>query len=339
MDNEFTYDPEDLERLLKEKSFSELLPEEKAFVLQFVENDLEYDSMRETLESLIAVPSMEEAISPKAATKEALMAAFSAKTVENQKEEREEKTGFWAWLWNTNKTILYRPGFQLASLALVLVSVFYIATFSPIDRTAQVIKKEPSPKESTANESKKEERKITLESVTEEEEEEEEEEEVKAIDVITEPITLVSEKDIEESTLDLNEAPELDQLEGILLDDSKFEIEDKKIEREADEIEQIEENNTKFNYQETESYTEIIVTDVILENINADKTTLIYDARETTGNMASTPLNKTEVSSTMFSKSRNSLAASDVSLSDISINIPIKASKYSSLLSKLYTAQ
>ena len=335
MDNEFTYDPEDLERLLKEKSFSELLPEEKAFVLQFVENDLEYDSMRETLESLIAVTSMEEAISPKAATKEALMAAFSAKTVENQKEEREEKTGFWAWLWNTNKTILYRPGFQLASLALVLVSVFYIATFSPIDRTAQVIKKEPSPKESTANESKKEERKITLESVTEEEEEEE----VKAIDVITEPITLVSEKDIEESTLDLNEAPELDQLEGILLDDSKFEIEDKKIEREADEIEQIEENNTKFNYQETESYTEIIVTDVILENINADKTTLIYDARETTGNMASTPLNKTEVSSTMFSKSRNSLAASDVSLSDISINIPIKASKYSSLLSKLYTAQ
>ncbi|MFT4722559.1 MAG: hypothetical protein ACI897_000635, partial [Flavobacteriales bacterium] len=204
-------------------------------------------------------------------------------------------------------------------------------------RTAQVIKKEPSPKESTANESKKEERKITLESVTEEEEEEEEE--VKAIDVITEPITLVSEKDIEESTLDLNEAPELDQLEGILLDDSKFEIEDKKIEREADEIEQIEENNTKFNYQETESYTEIIITDVILENINADKTTLIYDARETTGNMASTPLNKTEVSSTMFSKSRNSLAASDVSLSDISINIPIKASKYSSLLSKLYTAQ
>ena len=337
MDNEFTYDPEDLERFLKEKSFSELLPEEKAFVLQFVENDLEYDSMRETLESLIAVPSMEEAISPKAATKEALMAAFSAKTVENQKEEREEKTGFWAWLWNTNKTILYRPGFQLASLALVLVSVFYIATFSPIDRTAQVIKKEPSPKESTANESKKEERKITLESVTEEEEEEEEE--VKAIDLITEPITLVSEKDIEESTLDLNEAPELDQLEGILLDGSKFEIEDKKIEREADEIEQIKENNTKFNYQETESYTEIIITDVILENINADKTTLIYDARETTGNMASTPLNKTEVSSTMFSKSRNSLAASDVSLSDISINIPIKASKYSSLLSKLYTAQ
>jgi hypothetical protein len=337
MDNEFTYDPEDLERLLKEKSFSELLPEEKAFVLQFVENDLEYDSMRETLESLIAVPSMEEAISPKAATKEALMAAFSAKTVENQKEEREEKTGFWAWLWNTNKTILYRPGFQLASLALVLVSVFYIATFSPIDRTAQVIKKEPSPKESTANESKKEERKITIESVTEEEVVEEEK--VKPIDLITEPITLVSEKDIEESTLDLNEAPELDQLEGILLDDSKFEIEDKKIEREADEIEQIEENNTKFNYQETESYTEIIITDVILENINADKTTLIYDARETTGNMASTPLNKTEVSSTMFSKSRNSLAASDVSLSDISINIPIKASKYSSLLSKLYTAQ
>ena len=333
MDNEFTYDPEDLERLLKEMSFSQLLPEEKAFVLQFVENDLEYDSMRETLESLIVLPSLEETISPQATTKEALMAAFSAKTAENQKEEREEKTGFWAWLWNTNKTILYRPGFQLASLALVLVSVFYIATFSPTDRTAQVIEKEPSLKENTTNESKKEEKKITIKSVTKEEVK------VKAIELITEPVTTVLETDLEESTLDFNEVPELDQLEGILLDDSKFKVEDKKIELVADEIEQIEENNSNFKDQETEVLTEFIGTDVILENPNLDETTLVYDARETTGNMASTPLNKANVSSAAFSKSSNSLAASEVSLYDLSINVPIKASKYSGLLSKLYTAQ
>ena len=338
MDNEFTYDPEDLERLLKEMSFSQLLPEEKAFVLQFVENDLEYDSMRETLESLIVLPSLEETISPQATTKEALMAAFSAKTAENQKEEREEKTGFWAWLWNTNKTILYRPGFQLASLALVLVSVFYIATFSPTDRTAQVIEKEPSPKENTTNESKKEEKKIIIEPVTEKEEEEEEVK-VKAIELITEPVTTVLETDLEESTLDFNEVPELDQLEGILLDDSKFKVEDKKIELVADEIEQIEENNSNFKDQETEILTEFIGTDVILENPNLDETTLVYDARETTGNMISTPLNKANVSSAAFSKSSNSLAASEVSLYDLSINVPIKASKYSGLLSKLYTAQ
>jgi len=333
MDNEFTYDPEDLERLLKEMSFSQLLPEEKAFVLQFVENDLEYDSMRETLESLIVLPSLEETISPQATTKEALMAAFSAKTAENQKEEREEKTGFWAWLWNTNKTILYRPGFQLASLALVLVSVFYIATFSPTDRTAQVIEKEPSLKENTTNESKKEEKKITIKSVTKEEVK------VKAIELITEPVTTVLETDLEESTLDFNEVPELDQLEGILLDDSKFKVEDKKIELVADEIEQIEENNSNFKDQETEILTEFIGTDVILENPNLDETTLVYDARETTGNMISTPLNKANVSSAAFSKSSNSLAASEVSLYDLSINVPIKASKYSGLLSKLYTAQ
>lgn len=329
MDNEFTYDPEDLERLLKAKSFSELLPEEKAFVLQFVENDLEYDSMRETLESLIVLPSLEETISPQAATKEALMAAFSAKTAENKKEEKEEKIGFWAWLWSTNKTILYRPGFQLASLALVLVSVFYIATFSPTDRTAHIIKTESSPQENTTNESKKEENKIIIERATEEE----------AIELIIEPVTTVLETDLEESTLDLNEVPELEQLEGVLLDDSKFKVEDKKIELVADEVEQIEENNSNLKDQETEISTEIIGTDVILENPNADETTLVYDARETTGNMASTPLNKTDVSSAAVSKSRNSLAASEVSLYDLSITVPIKASKYSGLLSKLYTAQ
>ena len=329
MDNEFTYDPEDLERLLKAKSFSELLPEEKAFVLQFVENDLEYDSMRETLESLIVLPSLEETISPQSATKEALMAAFSAKTAENKKEEKEEKIGFWAWLWSTNKTILYRPGFQLASLALVLVSVFYIATFSPTDRTAHIIKTESSPQENTTNESKKEENKIIIERATEEE----------AIELIIEPVTTVLETDLEESTLDLNEVPELEQLEGVLLDDSKFKVEDKKIELVADEVEQIEENNSNLKDQETEISTEIIGTDVILENPNADETTLVYDARETTGNMASTPLNKTDVSSAAVSKSRNSLAASEVSLYDLSITVPIKASKYSGLLSKLYTAQ
>ena len=329
MDNEFTYDPEDLERLLKAKSFSELLPEEKAFVLQFVENDLEYDSMRETLESLIVLPSLEETISPQAATKEALMAAFSAKTAENKKEEKEEKIGFWAWLWNTNKTILYRPGFQLASLALVLVSVFYIATFSPTDRTAHIIKTESSPQENTTNENKKEENKIIIERATEEE----------AIELIIEPVTTVLETDLEESTLDLNEVPELEQLEGVLLDDSKLKVEDKKIELVADEVEQIEENNSNLKDQETEISTEIIGTDVILENPNLDETTLVYDARETTGNMASTPLNKAEASSAAFSKSSNSLAASDVSLYDLSITVPIKASKYSGLLSKLYTAQ
>ena len=329
MDNEFTYDPEDLERLLKAKSFSELLPEEKAFVLQFVENDLEYDSMRETLESLIVLPSLEETISPQSATKEVLMAAFSAKTAENQKEEREEKIGFWTWLWNTNKTILYRPGFQLASLALVLVSVFYIATFSPTDRTAHIIKTESSPQENTTNENKKEENKIIIERATEEE----------AIELIIEPVTTVLETDLEESTLDLNEVPELEQLEGVLLDDSKLKVEDKKIELVADEVEQIEENNSNLKDQETEISTEIIGTDVILENPNLDETTLVYDARETTGNMASTPLNKAEASSAAFSKSSNSLAASDVSLYDLSITVPIKASKYSGLLSKLYTAQ
>ena len=37
----FTYQPEDLERLLRTKEFNGLLPEERAFVLQHVSNEME----------------------------------------------------------------------------------------------------------------------------------------------------------------------------------------------------------------------------------------------------------------------------------------------------------
>lgn len=126
------YDPEDLEKLLSTKSFSELLPEEKAFVLQYIDSDLEYDSLRETFSVLGTLPDLEPAIVPKDETKAALMAAFEEEkdkaAVIVPMPEGKEKKGFWAWFWNKEKSVFGRPALQLASLALVFtVGYFFIS--------------------------------------------------------------------------------------------------------------------------------------------------------------------------------------------------------------------
>lgn len=330
MDNEFTYDPEDLERLLSEKSFSQLLPEEKAFVLQYVDNDLEYDSMRDTLVSLRELTSMEEAISPKTSTKEALMTAFTAKTSANQNEEN-EKTGVWTWFWNTNKTILYRPGFQLTSLALVLISVFYISTFSPADRTAQAVKKDSSRTKNFPKESKKKEKEPTTKSITQKETYTDDSNSTTAIEIAEN-----SSADIE---LEVNDISEADENFDIIRDDSKMELEDEKSLPEVEEILLVEEDDSEFKNQDKDSFTETAQTDVILEDISLDETTLIYDAREAAGNMAPTSLNKEKASSAKFANGNNDAVVTSSAAGDMSLNAPLKASNYSDLLGKLYTAQ
>ena len=44
-----TYEPEDLERLMRTKAFEELLPEERDFVLRHVENSDEYKQVRQLM--------------------------------------------------------------------------------------------------------------------------------------------------------------------------------------------------------------------------------------------------------------------------------------------------
>lgn len=139
MSRENRYDPEDLEQLLSTKSFSELLPEEKAFVLQYMDSDLEYDSLRETFSALGTLPELEPAISPREKTKENLLAAFE----ENKKaaliiptDEEGSKKGFWAWFWSPGKNVFGQPALQLASLALVF-TVGYFMVFNTNSDLAQ----------------------------------------------------------------------------------------------------------------------------------------------------------------------------------------------------------
>ena len=140
MSEEKRYDPEDLEKLISTKSFSQLLPEEKAFVLQFLDSDLEYNSLRETFETLGSLPALEPAITPRKETKEALLAAFS----EEKKraalpvlKEETQRRGFWAWFWNSEKSLFKKPAFQLATVALLFSVGFFVATFNVNDDLAQ----------------------------------------------------------------------------------------------------------------------------------------------------------------------------------------------------------
>ena len=52
MGNRENYDPEDIEVLLQERTFDELLPEERAFVLRHLSGRTEYERMRALLGQL-----------------------------------------------------------------------------------------------------------------------------------------------------------------------------------------------------------------------------------------------------------------------------------------------
>jgi len=72
----FIYQPEDLERLLRTKSFSGLLPEERAFVLQHVSNDKEFNELKMLLGNIES--SEHEMQDPPAAVWKNLKKEFNA---------------------------------------------------------------------------------------------------------------------------------------------------------------------------------------------------------------------------------------------------------------------
>ena len=103
----FTYQPEDLERLLRTKEFNGLLPEERAFVLQHVSNEKEFNELKMLLGNIES--SDHEMQDPPAAVWKNLKKEFN-----QQKPSR-----FKVWL-----NILFPPlpkwsGFRTVSFSLV----------------------------------------------------------------------------------------------------------------------------------------------------------------------------------------------------------------------------
>jgi hypothetical protein len=116
------YDPEDIESLMMHKSFDELYPEEREFVLRHVSGPDEYESMRKMWHELNQGASGEEWLEPDPAIRKNLMALFPS----------EKKGGFKVWLntlfnsLNPPQITWYRrPAVQFAfGLAVIAVAIW-----------------------------------------------------------------------------------------------------------------------------------------------------------------------------------------------------------------------
>lgn len=144
------YDPEDLESLMFHKSFMELLPEERDFVLRHLDSQEEYESMRHTL-LLVSEKRTDDWIKPRKETKKTLMAMYA----------EERKKGWLIWL---NGFLGFRedarvPAFALASIVICLaVGSVLLLTPAPDEPLAELKPKEQTelPQEEKASPKKEE---------------------------------------------------------------------------------------------------------------------------------------------------------------------------------------
>lgn len=154
MKENIKYDPEDIESLLLNKEFDELYPEEKSFVLQHIENQDEYNSMRNML-SHISNSEMDE-ISPRENTLDNLMEKFVT----------EEKKGFKWWLnsiaitaFPKERTWFNQPGWQMTLATCVMVIGFSLYqdnnSMSDLQNIAEVRKEQKAAEPSEQKPAKK----------------------------------------------------------------------------------------------------------------------------------------------------------------------------------------
>lgn len=135
MKNEFTYDPEDLESLMMYKSFNELYPEEKSFVLKHIGSPEEYESMRSTLFAIRASKSENEQLTMPADKKANVMDAFRA---EHKRERWFTLNGLFMWLFPPNRSWIQKPAFQLAVLTAVVFGGVFLFNSSNSFETNQL---------------------------------------------------------------------------------------------------------------------------------------------------------------------------------------------------------
>ena len=114
-----TYQPNDIEVLIKNKSFSELLPDEKEFVLQHISSEEEFNQLKQLWFS-IESEEMDMQDPPK----------HIWKNLRNQfRKEQQQKNAFTIWLnsvrtWWMNLNTFGQMSLAMASVALILSGVW-----------------------------------------------------------------------------------------------------------------------------------------------------------------------------------------------------------------------
>lgn len=138
------YHPEDIESLLQERGFDELLDEERAFVLRHLSGRAEYEAMRALLHNVREDDRRREPIMAEPDRRDDLLAMFRAHRQLPQWRVWLNSVG--AFLWPTETKALWRPALALASLALlVTVSVQVMRHEQAADRLAELKTAKSSP--------------------------------------------------------------------------------------------------------------------------------------------------------------------------------------------------
>lgn len=113
------YDPEDIEHLMLERPFEELLPEEKAFVLHHLQDAAEYQRMRALLLHMQAESGQPEPLEAGPAVRERVLAAF--------RDHRQPQWRIWlnsvgGFLVPARPVHYWRPALALGALALLSIT-------------------------------------------------------------------------------------------------------------------------------------------------------------------------------------------------------------------------
>lgn len=119
MERHERYDPEDIESLLSDRGFDELLPDERAFVLRHLSGRDEYERMRAMLHYVRPDERERGTIDPDDRVRSNVMAAFRA---QQQPQWRIWLNGISLWLAPKEAPALWRPVLAFGSLALLIVA-------------------------------------------------------------------------------------------------------------------------------------------------------------------------------------------------------------------------
>lgn len=134
------YDPEDLEHLMLERPFHELLPEEQAYALRHLGDAAEYERMRALL--LLVQAGMEDDVPMDAGptTREHVLRTF--------REQRRPEWRIWlnstaAFLFPPRPALYWRPALALGMV--VLISLFVFRGNDGPPKTTQLAEVKPAP--------------------------------------------------------------------------------------------------------------------------------------------------------------------------------------------------
>lgn len=143
------YDPEDLEHLMLERAFDELLPEEQAYALRHLQDAEEYERMRALLLLVQAEAKDEAPMNAAPATRERVLRTF--------REQRRPQWRIWlnstgAFLFPPRPALYWRPALALGLL--VMVSLFLFRG-NEAPAKLQLAEVRPAPASSTSSNDEK----------------------------------------------------------------------------------------------------------------------------------------------------------------------------------------